>query len=784
MSMQGMAMSVLHLLLNIVLLAGASHVLTRWAVRGRRCDVLRYGSVFGLIAVTVITVPCVLLGYAGLLSKYSLTVAVALVWATGYYSGRRWGFLEPGFLAGLFVEVLAYLRGLKRIYRLLLLVLLLPLGLLFFEAAVTPPMDFDSHGYRLSRIGLWLQEGALWQLPTTDPRMNYSAINGDLVMLWLTAPFEVGYPLAKLAQYFGGLYLMVVCAAFARALGVRRRLLLLVPFLLLSGPVVYAQMATTQVDLFVGVMLASGLFFLMQSLRGRESPWLAWLGIAQAVAVKGTLFYMGPGLAAMGLLWLWLFRPGWRHLKAQAIAASVCLLVVASPRYLENQFQYGNPFASSGHLKKLHRTDDSALGGFSSEKLTLNLSTYFAQNFVRDFNPPVLAEVLLPLSNLLIDAQPSALDEHVLNTARGPYLRYTNIGKYEHPHALTGSLGLLLPGLAFAGIVWSGIRYRRRRLVTGVVLTLAFAGLTFVLLLSGFYIWTPYKFRYFMLLLPALVLPALLLLQWSGSRVRRVLFWGVVVLSLASVGKTFFTSSLGGWHALMQDYRLMLPIKIIEGRRGMLEEEVVPGSRIAVSQSYYGFLSPFFRTGKELDTVLVPRDELRQLGSPSAVLAKYDADYLFTPVNFFESGEAGVYSRWFNGLDKNHVGQNFILHRMLEPDEVQRGFVTKDVTVQVKADTIVRHIRVVSHEVGSVATIQLLCKAEGGVRLLVNVDGDEERKLAYVLPANRPSKIQLAVKEKVTDLKVLMKFKRELRVDEERVVVISLDGYAPLLEVD
>ena len=86
-------------------------------------------------------------------------------------------------------------------------------------AALAEPVVYDALTYRLSRIGHWLQEGRVAHFATNDPRQNYMPVVPDLVMAWLVSAFPEGYRGAALAQWGGGILLVLATAGLARLAG-------------------------------------------------------------------------------------------------------------------------------------------------------------------------------------------------------------------------------------------------------------------------------------------------------------------------------------------------------------------------------------------------------------------------------------------------------------------------------------------------------------------------------------------------------------------------------------
>ncbi|MGF1452882.1 MAG: hypothetical protein ACFB21_12500 [Opitutales bacterium] len=631
-------------------------------------------TAFGLVWVTLLTVSASLLGYGQLLTPAALTlVAIALALAAAWW---RRGHIVMSLVEGrrLAREPFRRFQSLPAGLRIVLGVSVVLILTQLLGALVLPPIDFDSHGYRLSRIGLWLQEAAVYQTPTTDTRMNYSPINGDLLMLWLTSPFSSGYPLTKLVQCAAGLYLAVVLHAFARRLGLRREARVALLPVMLGLPVLLHQMNRTQVDLLVAAMATGGLLFLLLSLRGRASPWFAWLGLAQAYGVKGTMFYWSPGLLVLGLCWAWVFKPSKRMLSGQAVAAIVCLLVVAAPRYLENVAAYGNPFAPADDIAQRHG-DEEPGGGADLEKLRLNTLSYLAQALMPRNNPPVFDPVLGPTAAALTRQMPSEADPHTMNRPRQVILRQ-ELGNLGGNFALEGSTGILILLTGLAGVGVQAYRRRGRIVRLWLFVPWLLSVLSFFAVLSGLFLWTPFKSRFFLLVIPVLILGSALGTSLLRGRNR---YFGVLLVSclflLTGLRTTWTDYSSLPTYAL-GDPPTSIVATVVNAHARIVAEELQPGDRVAVSLPEKSFRSAFFRTGKDLEVSLPPLARVRSFEGPEAALEGMGVDALVVPEGTFAPFVPGLYSRADHRITGAFRTMNTTLYRRLrEGEAAPRGVV-------------------------------------------------------------------------------------------------------------
>ncbi len=657
-------------LLGLTLL---THRLSCSLLQHRSRRLLDYLTAFGLVAATIIVIELQLIGYLGILSRWTLLATglanLLLASALKQYCQQSTPFQFSSF-------VRKY-RQWSQWERVALLIFMTYGVVAFVAALLTPELDYDSNVYRLTRIALWLQEGSIAHLETADPRINYTPFAGDLLQLWFTAPFQTGYPFVKLPQFLSGLYKAVAQAAFGRQFGFRRGTRLASALLAISMPALAGQMMTAQVDLMVAAAIFGGLHFLLLSLRARRNfrllGLLAWFGIALAISIKTTVFYWGPGLLITGLFWLLHFRTSRKIILWQCTLASACLAIIAAPRYFENYNTFGNPFASTEDIARLHGGDDSALGRFSLERMTMNLKSYGIQIVQPNANPPGIAHLLHPLSEILILSEPDKSDKHSnLSRSRMVALAEVNILHTKNEFSLRAGCGVLCLTFALAGIVMALRRYNRKGGLAVAVLCLS--TILFACIFAGYFIWSPYKFRYFLLILPAWILLSGFFLETLSGRLKPVTLWLLLVLSAASAGKVFIMNSNTGWTGLTGDQSQVLITYLKKSYLDLLREEVEPGARIVIVPHERWATSGFLRTGGDYKIQFRSREMHAAYPTPSELFDEMDVDYLICPYNTL-AGHT-LYTRHSMRLRGTHFPLNFALYRPYREDEGIIGYVS------------------------------------------------------------------------------------------------------------
>ncbi|MGE9296887.1 MAG: ArnT family glycosyltransferase, partial [Puniceicoccales bacterium] len=461
-------------------------------------------------------------------------------------------------------------------------------------------------------------------------------------------------------------------AGFASEAGLGRSGKLCLATHFIGVPPVIGQMMTQQADLFFAATFSAGLLWLYISLRHGSPAWLAWIGIATAIGVKGTVFYMGPGLVVLGLIWLCRGKPTRRSILAQVIAAVICLVLLAAPRYVENYVNFGNPFAPDSDIERIHGEEE---GGFSIEKLGLNLYSYTLDQLLPASNPPLIAETMTALLPPLVNVLPDD-DPHAFTIKRKPYYESQATGNSLFGIALMGSWGILPPLLAIVGLIILIIHWKRLpSALWEITLAYACVAAVFLVIFCGLFNWSPNKFRYFLAFTPPVFLLVGLVFQRLSTKTSSLVLLVLSGLLIASFGKHITGGYFTGLNALSRPYATSVGLTILQHQR-MLESEIPPsGARVAVSLPYYAPLCTFYRTGLPIHTTLIPEEKLDAFSSAEAFLKTQPFDVLITKLGRFENSPGRVHGRASNRLTGGHEKFNFVSYQLPIEGAETVGFV-------------------------------------------------------------------------------------------------------------
>ncbi len=335
-------------------------------------------------------------------------------------------------------------------------------------------------------------------------------LNPEQFMLWLTSFFPVGYPMVNLGQFLGGGLTLLSTWEMGRLSGLSREGRLLAVFLVLGIPVVFLEFPTSQSDLFTGGLLNAGLVFFWRSLRNRSRSDIIFSGLAVGLALgsKSTVLYWVPGLVLWAAFLLATHRTGCRRAMKIVAISGVLALLAGGWKYADNLIRYGNPFAPSGEIARIHHQG----GGDGLAAWRFIAVSHVWQLVQADSNPSFVGPFLQGLSRRLNEyLETSAPDRELLAAYHGVRDAYTSDPVFED----IASYGLLVPALAVLGMmcdVRRSIRTSDSR--ARLRLAMAAAAAAFPVVLFHEMNLNPWNYRYFVILAPFVAIIA-------ASRVAR-----------------------------------------------------------------------------------------------------------------------------------------------------------------------------------------------------------------------------------------------------------------------
>jgi len=433
------------------------------------------------------------------------------------------------------------------------LLLAASLLLLVALALVAQPATLDAFSYHLPRSAHWLQQGRVGLIGAADSRLDFVAVQSDVLVSWFLGGSSSGYGLALLPQALGGLLLVSATFGLARSSGLGRQASLLACFLVLGMGNVAVQFSAAQSDMLVAGATAGSVLLLVSALRRGRVSLLAASGFGLALGAKGTLFYLAPAL----ILWAVFFgrrHPvGWRAWGGFAVAGTLAVLVLAGPNFWRNREAYGDPFGPAYWVKKVHvRLEGPAQ---AADKLQLNLRSSLVQVFEPGSQPPGLGVPASTLGLSLASDMPGRDPFSFEGRSRRQMLE--SVLSRRVPDADTLGPGLVACTLFSLGLVL--VLLQARLPSARLILVWAAGALLFLLYYHLMQQWHPFGFRYFVLIAPWLAIPG----AWWVERIsgNRMAWAGslIVVLCLCVTWRASVEPHQSGWRSVVAIERSQYP---------------------------------------------------------------------------------------------------------------------------------------------------------------------------------------------------------------------------------
>lgn len=173
----------------------------------------------------------------------------------------------------------------------LLLVVLAAIGYEAFIVVATPPNNWDSMTYHLSRAAGWLQHHGVEYLPAHTERQNAFQPNAEILILW-TFSFLSRDTLAAAPQLLAQVVLMTGIYGIGRRIGFSRPASLLPALVAATLTEISLQAVTTQNDLVAASFVLAATYFALG--RTRIELLLACTAVGLALGTKLTSAFALP----------------------------------------------------------------------------------------------------------------------------------------------------------------------------------------------------------------------------------------------------------------------------------------------------------------------------------------------------------------------------------------------------------------------------------------------------------------------------------------------------------
>jgi Dolichyl-phosphate-mannose-protein mannosyltransferase len=237
----------------------------------------------------------------------------------------------------------------------LLAVVVCALGYELALALFTPPNNWDSMTYHLSRAAAWYQHHRVSYVTSHSERENANPPNAEILVLF-TFLFGRGDRFAAMWQWLAGPASMIAIFMVARRLpGPRTADALFAALLFACLSQVALQSVTTQNDLLVASFVIAALAFFSSSVPGNLP--LGGLSLGLAVGTKFTAAFAIVPVIVLALLVV--PRPRWKQLALVTVGGVAAFGVFG---YALNLVKAGSLLGAASATRGLHQ---HTVGGFA-----------------------------------------------------------------------------------------------------------------------------------------------------------------------------------------------------------------------------------------------------------------------------------------------------------------------------------------------------------------------------------------------------------------------------------
>ncbi|OUX33760.1 MAG: hypothetical protein CBE24_01905 [bacterium TMED264] len=172
------------------------------------------------------------------------------------------------------------------------------LGLIIFISAITliiaiisPPNNWDSMSYHLSRIQHWIQNNGVHFFGTNNFRQNLFSPFSEFIILH-TQILSNSDVFANSVQWFNLIICMSTISLICKEFGLSRRLQLFSAFFICSMPIVILESSSTQNDIILSTFILLFYYYQLCSIKNpsRSNLYFSGLSLGLGVLTKGTSY--------------------------------------------------------------------------------------------------------------------------------------------------------------------------------------------------------------------------------------------------------------------------------------------------------------------------------------------------------------------------------------------------------------------------------------------------------------------------------------------------------------
>jgi hypothetical protein len=277
-----------------------------------------------------------------------------------------------------------------------LLSIILVVSLALFLALISPPNNWDSMTYHMSRVVNWLQNQSLEHYPTHNLRQIDSPPWSSLAILNLQV-LSQGDHLANIVQWSSMVGCLIGISLISQQLGANWVGQILSAVICLSIPMGLLQSVTTQNDYVVSFWLVCFVYHVLLGFEQKvtlQTTLFAGLSLGLALLTKGTAYIYALPFGVMWLITILRFCP--KNKFINIFTGLVAIILINAPHWLRNIQVFNTPLGLSGDITKNKLFTLTALLSNLTRNLSLHLLpplpsfNTFVQELIIGFHQNVL----------------------------------------------------------------------------------------------------------------------------------------------------------------------------------------------------------------------------------------------------------------------------------------------------------------------------------------------------------------------------------------------------------
>ena len=211
-----------------------------------------------------------------------------------------------------------------------------------FIALISPPNNWDSMTYHMSRVEYWIQNKALFFFKTNNPRQNVLAPFSEFLILHFQI-LSGSDIFANLVQWISLIIGLATVSLICKEFGLRKRLQIISAVFMCSLPTVLLQASSTKNDIVASTFIL--LFYYYQIILVKRysitSVYLSGLSLGLGILTKGTCYILLFAIGITHFTYLITFKI-WdikKIISRYGIIFSIGFLINL-PHYLRNILKY------------------------------------------------------------------------------------------------------------------------------------------------------------------------------------------------------------------------------------------------------------------------------------------------------------------------------------------------------------------------------------------------------------------------------------------------------------